>query len=51
MDGLIVSTAGPADSHGPPRRYYTLSGFGRRVARAEADRMRALVERANAFVN
>jgi DNA-binding PadR family transcriptional regulator len=45
-DGLIVATpAGSGDSDGPPRRYYTLSGFGRRVARAEGERMQQLVAR------
>jgi DNA-binding PadR family transcriptional regulator len=45
-DGLIVATtAGSGDSDGPPRRYYTLSGFGRRVASAEAERMEKLVLR------
>jgi DNA-binding PadR family transcriptional regulator len=45
-DGLIVATtAGAGDSDGPPRRYYTLSGFGRRVASAEAERMEKLVLR------
>lgn len=46
-EGLIVSADGPgAESDGPPRRYYELSGFGRRVAEAEASRMRNLVLRA-----
>ncbi|HEU5218055.1 MAG TPA: PadR family transcriptional regulator [Gemmatimonadales bacterium] len=46
-DGLITSTEGPAEeSGGPPRRYYALSGFGRRVTAAEATRMRGLVARA-----
>src|SRR5688572_23679696 len=45
-DGLIVVTsASSSDSDGPPRRYYTLSGFGRRVARAEGERMQQLVAR------
>jgi DNA-binding PadR family transcriptional regulator len=45
-DGLIVATSASAgDSDGPPRRYYTLSGFGRRVARAEGERMERLVMR------
>ena len=46
-EGLITATEGPGDeSDGPPRRYYALSGFGRRVGQAEAARMRALVSRA-----
>lgn len=44
-DGLIVAAAGSRDSDGPPRRYYTLSGFGRRVARAEGERMERLAAR------
>ena len=45
-DGLIVATAaGASDSDGPPRRYYTLSGFGKKVARAEGERMERLVMR------
>ena len=39
------SSASAGDSDGPPRRYYTLSGFGRRVARAEGERMERLVMR------
>lgn len=46
-DGMITSAEGPPEeSDGPPRRYYELSGFGRRVAEAEASRMRGLVARA-----
>lgn len=46
-DGLITLSAGPAgESSGPPRRYYGLTGFGRRVAAAEVRRMKALVGRA-----
>jgi DNA-binding PadR family transcriptional regulator len=42
--GLITATDGPdQESDGPPRRYYALSGFGRRVGEAEAARMRGLV--------
>ena len=45
-DGLIVATtASSGDSDGPPRRYYTLSGSGRRVARAEGERMERLAMR------
>jgi len=51
-EGLIVaSTAGPGDSDGPPRRYYTLSGFGRRVARAEGERMERLVVKAEMLLS
>ncbi len=46
-EGLISATEGPGEeSDGPPRRYYALSGFGRRVGEAEAARMRGLVARA-----
>lgn len=46
-EGLITSTEGPdEDSDGPPRRYYALTGFGRRVGQAEAGRMAGLVARA-----
>lgn len=46
-DGLITSTDRPEqESDGPPRRYYALTGFGRRVGEAEAARMRGLVARA-----
>jgi DNA-binding PadR family transcriptional regulator len=45
--GLITTTGGPPEeSDGPPRRYYQLTGFGKRAAVAEAGRMRALVSRA-----
>jgi DNA-binding PadR family transcriptional regulator len=45
--GLIAASDGPGEeSEGPPRRYYRLTGFGRRVAQAESDRMGALVARA-----
>jgi DNA-binding PadR family transcriptional regulator len=36
------------ESDGPPRRYYRLTGLGRRVAAAEANRMAELVARARA---
>jgi len=50
-DGLITSRQGALeDSGGPPRRYYALSGFGRRVAAAEAARLRGLVRRAGALL-
>ena len=50
-DGLIVSTTGSSgESDGPPRRYYTLSGFGKKVARAEGERMQQLVARTRALL-
>jgi DNA-binding PadR family transcriptional regulator len=46
-DGLITSTKGDGEeSDGPPRRYYKLTGFGKRVAAAEAARMRSLAHHA-----
>ena len=48
--GLIEESDDRPDPHldDERRRYYRLSTFGRRVAQAEADRMRALVELAAA---
>ena len=45
-DGLVESREGPADdpSGGPKRRYYRRTSFGRAVARAESERLRALVD-------
>jgi DNA-binding PadR family transcriptional regulator len=43
---LIEEAEGPegaADEGGERRRYYRLSAFGRRVAEAEAERLRAVV--------
>ena len=46
-DGLIMATSEPdRDSDGPPRRTYMLSGFGKRVAVAEGNRMQELASRA-----
>ncbi|NOT07229.1 MAG: helix-turn-helix transcriptional regulator [Gemmatimonadales bacterium] len=50
-EGLIAETEGPVEeSDGPPRKYYRLTGFGRRVANAETERMRALVVRAGGLL-
>ena len=45
-DGLVESREGPDDdpSGGPRRRYYRRTKFGRAVARAESERLRALVD-------
>jgi DNA-binding PadR family transcriptional regulator len=45
-DGLAEELAPPADdaSGGPPRRYYRRTAFGRRVAQAESERLRRLLE-------
>jgi DNA-binding PadR family transcriptional regulator len=49
-DGLIETLQGPADegSGGPRRRYYRRTSFGRAVARAESERVRALLDIAQA---
>jgi DNA-binding PadR family transcriptional regulator len=48
--GLIDEADGEETSHGPAarRRVFRLTGFGRRVARAEARRLEAVVEAARA---
>jgi DNA-binding PadR family transcriptional regulator len=45
-DGLVEAREGPDDdpSGGPRRRYYRRTHFGRAVARAESERLRALVD-------
>ncbi|MGH7576332.1 MAG: helix-turn-helix transcriptional regulator, partial [Longimicrobiales bacterium] len=47
-DGLIEERDAPegAGSGGPRRRYYRRTAFGREVARAESERLRALLEMA-----
>ncbi len=48
-DGLVEEKTGAADpSGGPARRYYRRTSFGRSVARAESERLRALLEIARA---
>lgn len=49
-EGLVEESAPRADdvSGGPPRRYYKRTSFGRAVARAESERLRALLEVARA---
>ena len=49
-EGLIETRQGPADeaSGGPKRRYYRRTSFGRAVARAESERLRALLDIAQA---
>jgi len=49
-NGLIETLQGPADkgSGGPRRRYYRRTSFGRAVARAESERVRALLDIAQA---
>jgi DNA-binding PadR family transcriptional regulator len=43
-DGLLAESSGPglASSSGPKRKYYTITAFGRRVARAEGERIAEL---------
>ena len=49
-EGLIEPHEGPSDdaSGGPERRYYRRTNFGRAVARAESERLRALLDIAQA---
>jgi DNA-binding PadR family transcriptional regulator len=49
-EGLIETRDGSADdpSGGPKRRYYRRTSFGRAVARAESERLRALLDIAEA---
>ena len=45
-DGLVEVREAPDDDHsgGPARRYYRRTTFGRAVARAESERLRALLD-------
>jgi DNA-binding PadR family transcriptional regulator len=45
-DGLVEGREAPDDDHsgGPARRYYRRTSFGRAVARAESERLRALLD-------
>ena len=49
-EGLVELREGPDDdpSGGPRRRYYRRTTFGRAVARAESERLRALLDVARA---
>jgi DNA-binding PadR family transcriptional regulator len=49
-EGLVEESEARGDdpSCGPPRRYYRRTPFGRAVARAESERLRALLEVARA---
>ncbi len=48
-EGLITESTPTRDaSGGPPRRYYQRTRFGRAVARAESERLRALLDVARA---
>jgi DNA-binding PadR family transcriptional regulator len=49
-EGLVEESEPRQDdsSGGPPRRYYRRTGFGRAVARAESERLRALLDVARA---
>lgn len=49
-DGLIEVRPAPADeaSGGPERRYYRRTAFGRAAARAESERLRTLLDIAQA---
>jgi DNA-binding PadR family transcriptional regulator len=50
VDEGLVEESEPRDdaSGGPPRRYYRRTSFGRAVARAESERLRALLDVAKA---
>jgi DNA-binding PadR family transcriptional regulator len=51
VDEGLVEESAPLDddtSGGPPRRYYRRTKFGRAVARAESERLRALLDVARA---
>lgn len=50
VDEGLVAESTPQDdaSGGPPRRYYRRTSFGRAVARAESERLRALLAVARA---
>jgi DNA-binding PadR family transcriptional regulator len=50
VDEGLVEESDPRDdaSGGPPRRYYRRTSFGRAVARAESERLRALLNVARA---
>jgi DNA-binding PadR family transcriptional regulator len=43
-EGLVEQREGDAASGGPQRRYYRRTPFGRAVARAESERLRALLD-------
>ena len=49
-EGLVEEREGPAEdtSGGPRRRYYRRTTFGKAVARAESERLRALLDIAQA---
>jgi len=48
-EGLVEEKAGAGDaSGGPARRYYRRTAFGRAVARAESERLAALIDIARA---
>ena len=48
-EGLVTESEARDDaSSGPPRRYYRRTAFGRAVARAESERLRALLAVARA---
>lgn len=49
-EGLVEESASRdgVSSGGPPRRYYRRTAFGRAVARAESERLRALLDVARA---
>jgi DNA-binding PadR family transcriptional regulator len=48
--GLVEEVAGPADEESSRRRYYRLNGLGRGVLSAEIDRLREVVDLAQAHL-
>ena len=43
-DALIAESSGKDETGGPPRRYFTITAFGRDVARAELLRMARVID-------
>ena len=43
-EGLVESQDAPDDDGGPARRFYRRTSFGRAVARAKSERVRALLD-------
>jgi DNA-binding PadR family transcriptional regulator len=48
QQGLVEEVAGPTQEENSRRRYYRLSGLGRGVLSAEIDRLREVVDQAEA---
>jgi DNA-binding PadR family transcriptional regulator len=48
--GLVEETSGHSDDDSPRRRYYRLTGLGRGVLTAEIERLREVVDQADAYL-